>query len=61
MQENKYDIVNRIYQSQGKWTEAFEIAQKEDRVHLRHTYFNYARYLESISAIESAVKKFVQI
>lgn len=59
MQENRYDILNKIYQAQGKWTEAFEIAKKEDRIHLRHTHYNYARYLESIGAIESAIKKYI--
>lgn len=54
-------MVNLIYQSQNKWLEALEIAQKNDRIHLRNTHFNYAKYLESINAIESAVKKFIKI
>jgi len=33
----RHDLVNRIYQAQGKWMEAFELADKLDRIHLRNT------------------------
>ena len=43
----------------GKWSEAFEVAEKHDRIHLRNTHYNYAKYLESVGAIEAAIEKWV--
>uniref|UniRef100_A0A915CSH0 Anaphase-promoting complex subunit 4-like WD40 domain-containing protein n=1 Tax=Ditylenchus dipsaci TaxID=166011 RepID=A0A915CSH0_9BILA len=55
---NRYDIVNQVYQAQGKWSEAFEIAEKHDRIHLRNTHYNYAKYLESVGNIEAAIDNY---
>ena len=50
--------MNRIHQAQGKWAEAFEVAEKWDRIHLRHTHYNYAKHLESVGAIEKAIEHY---
>jgi intraflagellar transport protein 140 len=52
-------MINRVYQSQGKWNEAFDIAERYDRIHLRNTHYNYAKYMESIGGIEMAIEKWV--
>ncbi|KAK9530527.1 hypothetical protein VZT92_012023 [Zoarces viviparus] len=44
----RYDLLNNFYQAAGKWQQALETAESHDRIHLRTTYFNYARYLESM-------------
>ncbi|KAI6178923.1 hypothetical protein M3Y98_00554400 [Aphelenchoides besseyi] len=57
-QSKRYDLLNRLYQSQNKWTEAFEIASKHDRIHLRNTHYNFAKYLESIREVEQAIENY---
>lgn len=59
MAANRYDLINKIYQAQSRWKEAFDVAEKFDRIHLRHTHFNYAKYLESVGNMELAIEKFV--
>ncbi|CAD5216485.1 unnamed protein product [Bursaphelenchus xylophilus] len=56
--QGRYDLLNKLYQCQNKWNEAFEIAKKHDRIHLRNTHFNYASYLESIGEIEQAIENY---
>ncbi|KAH7689495.1 hypothetical protein AAVH_40505 [Aphelenchoides avenae] len=55
---SRYDMVNKIYQAQNKWNEAFEVAEKHDRIHLRNTHYNYAKYLESVGAIEAGIDNY---
>ncbi|KAL3079084.1 hypothetical protein niasHS_014866 [Heterodera schachtii] len=55
---DRWDEVNRLLQAQGKWTEAIEVAEKHDRIHLRHTHYNYGKYLESVGAIEKAIENY---
>ncbi len=35
------------YQASGQWQQALETAENHDRIHLRTTHYNYAKYLES--------------
>uniref|UniRef100_A0A8C5R4T8 Intraflagellar transport 140 n=1 Tax=Leptobrachium leishanense TaxID=445787 RepID=A0A8C5R4T8_9ANUR len=42
----RYDLLNSFYQAWGKWQKAIETAESHDRVHLRTTYYNYAKHLE---------------
>uniref|UniRef100_A0A3Q0REE4 Intraflagellar transport 140 n=1 Tax=Amphilophus citrinellus TaxID=61819 RepID=A0A3Q0REE4_AMPCI len=44
----RYDLLNNFYQASGKWQQALETAESYDRIHLRTTYYNYAKYLESM-------------
>ncbi|XP_074475359.1 intraflagellar transport protein 140 homolog [Sebastes fasciatus] len=44
----RYDLLNRFYQASGQWQQALETAENHDRIHLRTTYYNYAKYLESM-------------
>ncbi|KAM6964373.1 intraflagellar transport protein 140 homolog isoform 2-T2 [Tautogolabrus adspersus] len=43
----RYDLLNNFYQASGQWKLALETAENQDRIHLRTTYYNYAKYLES--------------
>ncbi|KAM4697334.1 intraflagellar transport protein 140 homolog [Rhinophrynus dorsalis] len=43
----RYDLLNKLYQSSGQWQKAIETAENHDRVHLRTTYYNYAKHLEA--------------
>lgn len=54
----RYDLLNKFYQNSDDWTKAIEIAQKYDRIHLRNTYYNYAKYCEEKNDIQQAIEYF---
>ena len=39
----RYDMLNKLYQDSGRWSKALEICENHDRIHLRNTYYNYAK------------------
>lgn len=43
----RYDLLNKLYQASDQWQRAVEVAEFHDRVHLRTTYYNYAKHLEA--------------
>ncbi|XP_035386707.1 intraflagellar transport protein 140 homolog isoform X1 [Electrophorus electricus] len=43
----RFDLLNKLYQAEGKWQLAVETAETHDRIHLRTTYYNYAQHLEA--------------
>ncbi|XP_071976358.1 intraflagellar transport protein 140 homolog isoform X2 [Engystomops pustulosus] len=43
----RYDLLNKLYQAWGQWEKAMETAENHDRVHLRATYYHYAKHLEA--------------
>ncbi|XP_060117033.1 intraflagellar transport protein 140 homolog isoform X2 [Heteronotia binoei] len=43
----RYDLLNKFYQASDQWQKAIEVAEMHDRVHLRTTYYNYAKHLEA--------------
>ncbi|XP_076998370.1 intraflagellar transport protein 140 homolog [Tamandua tetradactyla] len=43
----RYDLLNKLYQASDQWQKAVEVAERHDRVHLRTTYYSYARHLEA--------------
>ncbi|KAM4716079.1 intraflagellar transport protein 140 homolog isoform 1-T3 [Anableps anableps] len=45
---HRYDLLNAFYQASSEWQRALETAETHDRIHLRTTYYNYAKYLESM-------------
>ncbi|KAJ8364162.1 hypothetical protein SKAU_G00129930 [Synaphobranchus kaupii] len=44
----RYDLLNKLYQAAGQWQRAVETAETHDRVHLRTTYYGYAKHLEAM-------------
>ncbi|XP_019503997.1 PREDICTED: intraflagellar transport protein 140 homolog [Hipposideros armiger] len=45
----RYDLLNKLYQASSQWQKAIEVAELQNRVHLRTTYYNYAKHLETSS------------
>lgn len=35
-----------MYQASNRWEEALQVAHTKDRINLKRTYYDYARYLE---------------
>uniref|UniRef100_A0A0N5CXM8 Intraflagellar transport protein 122 homolog n=1 Tax=Thelazia callipaeda TaxID=103827 RepID=A0A0N5CXM8_THECL len=54
----RYDLVNRLLQTRNRWDEAIQFAQNNDRIHLRNTYYNYAKHLESLGLIDKAIENY---
>ncbi|XP_077407490.1 intraflagellar transport protein 140 homolog isoform X1 [Vanacampus margaritifer] len=54
----RYDLLNNLYQAAGQCEKALEIAENHDRIHLRTTYYHYARYLESMGDKSSALANY---
>ncbi|KAM9817055.1 intraflagellar transport protein 140 homolog [Neosynchiropus ocellatus] len=44
----RFDLLNTFYQASGQWQQALDTAENHDRIHLRTTYYNHAKYLESM-------------
>jgi intraflagellar transport protein 140 len=55
MECNRIDLLNQLYQAMGNWEKALELSEKKDRINLRTTWYNYARYLEGVGDIQKAV------
>ncbi|KAG8433191.1 hypothetical protein GDO86_017467 [Hymenochirus boettgeri] len=51
----RYDLLNKLYQCWGQWQKAIETAESHDRIHLRSTYYNYAKHLEAIGEHSSSL------
>lgn len=45
-QSSCYDLLSRMYQASNRWEEALQLAHTKDRINLKRTYYEYARYLE---------------
>ena len=57
-QAKRFDLLNKFYQSIGRWDEALDIANKHDRLHLRATHYQYAKKLEWEKSYTEAVKHY---
>ena len=51
----RYDLLNQFYQASGQWQQALDTAENHDRIHLRTTYYSYAKHLESTGDRTNAV------
>uniref|UniRef100_A0A8C0GA75 Intraflagellar transport protein 140 homolog n=1 Tax=Chelonoidis abingdonii TaxID=106734 RepID=A0A8C0GA75_CHEAB len=51
----RYDLLNMFYQASDQWQKAIEVAETHDRVHLRTTYYNYAKHLEATAECNLAL------
>ncbi|XP_048575888.1 intraflagellar transport protein 140 homolog isoform X2 [Nematostella vectensis] len=51
----RFDLLNQLYQASNQWTKAIEVAELHDRIHLRTTYYNYAKHLESMGNMSAAI------
>jgi intraflagellar transport protein 140 len=46
----RHDLLNKFYQDTEQWDKAIQVAEMQDRIHLKTTYYNYAKHLEFIGA-----------
>ncbi|XP_065898421.1 intraflagellar transport protein 140 homolog isoform X2 [Dysidea avara] len=51
----RYDLLNQFYQSTGQWSRAIEVAETQDRMNLKTTYYNYGNHVESIGELSAAI------
>ncbi|KAG1671031.1 Intraflagellar transport protein 140 [Nymphon striatum] len=51
----RYDLLNKLYQDSNQWEKALDIAENQDRINLRTTFYNYAKHLESIGNARAAI------
>lgn len=52
----RFDLLNKLYQDAGVWQKAIKVAESQDRMHLKTTYYNYAKYLEHNNSINDAIE-----
>ncbi|KAI3390005.1 hypothetical protein SNEBB_007594 [Seison nebaliae] len=51
--------LNAFYQNSGRFTEAIDVAEKSDRIHLKTTHYNYGKYIQkSINKIDEESNEF---
>jgi intraflagellar transport protein 140 len=55
---SRYDLLNDLYQSAGLWEKAIEIAEAKDRIHLKSTHYQYAKFLENLGRVDEAIEHF---
>ncbi len=39
----RFDLLNRLYRASGQWEKALEVAEKNDRIHLKSTHYAFAQ------------------
>uniref|UniRef100_H2YTL4 Uncharacterized protein n=1 Tax=Ciona savignyi TaxID=51511 RepID=H2YTL4_CIOSA len=54
----RFDLLNIFYQSTDQWGKALEIAEMSDRIHLRTTFYKYAKHLEASGDITAAIPNY---
>ncbi|XP_018800098.1 PREDICTED: intraflagellar transport protein 140 homolog [Bactrocera latifrons] len=54
----RFDLLNKLLQARGKIDEAINVAETEDRVHLKNTYFHKAQQLKESGDIKAALEYF---
>ena len=55
----RYDLLNKLYQANNQWSKAIAVAERHDRIHLRSTYYNFARHCELSGDIGAAINGYV--
>ena len=54
----RHDLLNKLYQAQGRWDDAVRVALEHDRMHMRNTYYRYAQHLEALGKTKEAIKHY---
>ena len=55
---NRFDLLNRLYQSAGVWDKAINVATTHDRIHLKNTHYRYAQHMESVGETQAATEHY---
>ncbi|KAF5302514.1 hypothetical protein FQR65_LT00886 [Abscondita terminalis] len=58
IQCERYDLLNKFYQSSNKMEKALKIAETKDRIHLKNTEHLWAKSLEENGEIREAVRRY---
>ncbi len=56
MSAKRFDLLNKFYQNMDDWSKALDIANKMDRIHLRNTCYNYAKFCEERNDLAMAIE-----
>lgn len=54
----RQDLLNAYYQACGNWETAVQIANTKDRINLRTTHYNFAKHLEILGDLPSAIPQY---
>lgn len=54
----RFDLLNKLLQATGHLDEALQVAETEDRIHLKHTYYQKAQELRERGDIKGALEYF---
>ena len=57
----RFDLLNKLYQDSGQWEKALEVAESQDRIHLRSTFYNFAKHLEKKGDITGAIHNYEKV
>jgi intraflagellar transport protein 140 len=52
----RYDVLNKLYQNMDQWSKALEVAKVYDRIHLRNTCYNFAKFCEERNDLAMAIE-----
>ena len=52
------DLLNTYYQACGNWESAIQLANRQDRINLRTTHYNYAKHLEILGDLTGAIPQY---
>ena len=52
----KYDQLNNLYQLQNQWDKAIRVAEQDDRINLKNTYYKAAKSYEKHQNYKEAIK-----
>lgn len=54
----RYDLINKTYQAGGEPEKSIEMAEKFDRINLKNTYYNTAKYYQAANDFQKAIEYF---
>lgn len=54
----RYDLLNKLYQSRNKMESAITVAETKDRIHLRSTEYAWAKSLEEAGDLTEAIDRY---
>jgi len=53
-QSERYDLLVQLYRDSNRWEDALAVAGQHDRLHLKNTYYEQAKHLESLGQVRRA-------
>lgn len=56
----RYDLLSALLRSRGDYDRAVEVCMKRDRLHLKATFFAYARHLEALGETKEAISAYCE-